>query len=199
MDRINQYNRARLDDRQIDELVGLSRGLTVDGRITQEEAEFLHDWLVSNSHISENALVNRLYSRVSAMLSDGVLSDKESAELLATLNEFSGGDFEVGELMKSSTLPLDKPIPDIKFDGRRFAFTGNFVFGSRKECEQAVTDLGATTGGIAKKTDFLIIGAYASDSWIHSSYGRKIESAMRFKDQGASIAIVSELAWAEYL
>ena len=36
-----RYNAARLSDRAIDELIGLSRGVIADGVVTQEEAEFL--------------------------------------------------------------------------------------------------------------------------------------------------------------
>lgn len=197
MDRINSYNRARLDDRQIDELIGLSRALTIDNQVTQSEAEYLHKWLISNAHITENPLVNRLYARVSNMLKDGRLDTSESNELLQVLRDFSGGDFEVGELMKSTTLPLDNPVPEISHEAKHFTFTGKFVFGSRKDCETAVEERGGTTGNIVTKTNYLVIGAYASDSWIHSSYGRKIEKAIQFKEKGYPIAIVSELSWVE--
>ena len=68
-------------------------------------------------------------------------------------------------------------------------------FGQRRACEAAVHQLGATTGSITRKTDFLVIGAYATDSWKHSSFGTKIMRAVELRDEGFPISIVSEEHW----
>jgi hypothetical protein len=36
------YNRARLDDREVNELIGLAHGITADGVVTQDEVNVLH-------------------------------------------------------------------------------------------------------------------------------------------------------------
>ncbi len=54
-------------------------------------------------------------------------------------------------------------------------------------------------GGFAKKTDFVVIGIYATDNWITSSYERKIEKAVELQNDGCAIAIVSEEYWLRYL
>jgi hypothetical protein len=46
---------------------------------------------------------------VQEMLQDNILDDEERAELFETLKRFAGGDFELGELQKSTSLPLDEP------------------------------------------------------------------------------------------
>ena len=38
---LNLYSRARLDDRAINELLGLAKGIAADGVVNQKEAEFL--------------------------------------------------------------------------------------------------------------------------------------------------------------
>ena len=48
-------------------------------------------------------------------------------------------------------------------------------------------------------TDYLVIGNYATDSWIHSSYGRKIEKAVDMKAKGHHIKIISESHWTSFL
>jgi len=36
-----------------------------------------------------------------------------------------------------------------------------------------------------------------TDSWIHENFGRKIEKAMKYRDEGVALAIVSEEHWAD--
>lgn len=198
MKQLNQlFNRARLDDRQINELLGLSHGLLADGKIDQAEAEYLQKWLVANQLSNSNPIISNLLHRVNEMLSDRVLDDEEAKELFETLQKFSGGDFEIGEFQKSSTLPLSHPPPILSFDGTKFCFTGTFAFGSRRDCEAAVINKGADAGTLTAKTDYLVIGIYATGSWAHSSYGRKIEKALDLQTKGKDILIIGEEHWVE--
>jgi len=193
------FNRARIDDRLANELIGLSRGIIADGAVSQQEAEFLQKWLTANATVTNNPVIQNLLQRIGAMLSDGVLDADESAELLDTLSRFTGGHFELGEITKSNTLPLDHPAPNIEFVNRSFCFTGTFAFGTRADCIAAIEGLGATTNNLTKKTDYLVIGVYATDSWAHSSYGRKIEKAVEMRQAGVPIAIVGEEHWLSQL
>jgi NAD-dependent DNA ligase len=189
------YGQARLDDRQINELIGLAHGIVADGTVNQAEAEYLQKWLAANGHVTENPIVNTLLHRVSLHLKDGILDASESEDLFDTLKAFTGGDFELGEIQKSTTLPLCKPAPAIEYAGNRFCFTGTFGYGQRKACETAVLDRGGSVGGISRKTNYLVIGIYATDSWLHSAYGRKIEEAASFRNQGHPVRIVGEEYW----
>lgn len=194
------FNRARLDDRQVNELLGLSHhGIIADGAVSLEETQYLQKWLVANTAVKDNPVVSNLLVRINDMLADNVLEADEARELFETLRQFSGGDFEIGELLKSSTLPLDQPQPEITFDNTSFCFTGTFAFGTRKHCEDAVTKRGATAGSLTAKTDYLVIGVYATDSWAHSSYGRKIEKAVEMKKKPSPICIVGEQHWVQHL
>jgi NAD-dependent DNA ligase len=193
------YNRVggdRIGSRQIDELIGIARGLVADSQINQAEVEFLQKWLAANLHISDQPVVRVLYKRITEMLGDGIIDDDEKSELLATLNHFSNRDIGgVGEILKSTSLPLDNPKPVLRFIGQRYCFTGTFNFGQRKECEAAVTALGAQAGSLTQKTNVLVVGIYATDSWKHSSVGNKIKKACEWRDEGFPICIVSETHW----
>lgn len=192
------YNRVggdRIQSRQIDELIGIARGLVADNHINAAEVDFLHKWLVANSTISDQPVVRTLYGRIQDMLADGVVDDDEKAELLDTLDRFSNRDFELGEVLKSTTLPLCSPPPPIAFPGTIFCFTGTFNYGQRRDCEQAVIDRGGQAGKLTRKTNILVIGAYATDSWKHSSFGNKIIKAVELRDKGHPISIVSEEYW----
>ena len=189
------FNRARVDDRQVNELIGLAHGIIADGAVNQAEAEYLFKWIVANATLTDNPVINLLYSRVNKILDDGRLDPEEATDLLETLTRFSAGDFEVGEALKATSLPLCDPAPQLTFYGSNFCFTGTFAFGSRRECEKAVLERGGAPGSLTQKTSYLIIGAYATDSWAHSSYGRKIEKAVGMRTNGIPISIVAEDHW----
>ncbi|HWT42570.1 MAG TPA: BRCT domain-containing protein [Sphingopyxis sp.] len=196
------YNRVggeRIESRQIDELIGLCRGMAADGSINQLEAEFLQKWLAANIAISRQPVIQTLYHRVSEVLADGRLEDDEAKDLLSTLDQLSSRDFEHGEVLKSSDLPLCNPAPHLVFEDRLYCFTGTFNFGRRAACEKAVLEKGAQSGSLTKKTDVLVVGVYATESWKHSSFGNKIIKACEMRDEGVPIAIVSEAHWQQYL
>ena len=196
------YNRVggdRITSRQIDELIGIARGVAADGVLNQAEVEFLKKWLAANANISDQPVVRTLYARIDEMLRDGIVDSDECTELLGTLNSFSSRDFELGEVLKSTTLPLCDPPPDLEFPDRAYCFTGTFNYGKRKDCEQAVIERGAFCGSLTQKTDFLVIGVYATKSWKHSSMGNKIIKACEWRDDGLPIAIVSEEHWTRHL
>jgi NAD-dependent DNA ligase len=196
----NAYGRDRISGRQIDELIGLARGLCADGVLNDSEIAFLEKWLVINADITRQPLVTQLYSRVATILSDGFIDEDERSELFETLNAFSDTTFELGEVLKPTTLPLCSPPPDISFAGRRFCFTGTFNFGRRNACERAIEDRGGFAGNLTQETDYLVIGAYVTDSWRHSSFGNKIVKAVEMRDQkDVPISILAEQHWASYL
>ncbi|MDP2358612.1 MAG: hypothetical protein Q8M31_21515 [Beijerinckiaceae bacterium] len=49
------FNRARLDDRLVNELIGLARGLLADGEVNEAEAKYLLAWLAANHEVSGNS------------------------------------------------------------------------------------------------------------------------------------------------
>jgi NAD-dependent DNA ligase len=132
-------------------------------------------------------------------LADGHVTNDERDELFATLQALSAGDFELGEVLKSTSLPLCNPAPDIAFPYRRFTFTGTFRLGMRKDCERVVAERGAIPGPLSLKTDYLVIGLYATESWKHSSFGNKILDACKMRSDGVTISIVSEKHWTKYI
>ena len=196
---LNRLGDDRITSRQIDELVGLARGVAADGDLNLAEVEFLQKWLAANAAISHTPVIRALYQRINDVLQDGVLDTDEKTLLLETLNSFSSRDFELGEVLKSATLPLCDPAPPLSFTDRVYCFTGTFRYGQRKHCEQAIAERGGAAGNLSRKTEYLVIGAYATESWKHSSFGNKIIQACDWRDEGRPISIVSEEHWTRHL
>lgn len=149
--------------------------------------------------VSQQPLIRMLYRRVDDALADGITDEDEKVELLDTPSRFANQDFEIGEPLKATTLPLCQPAPVLTFPGLRYTFTGTFNYGQRKHCEAAVIERGAAVGRIAQKTNVLVIGTYVTQSWKHSSFGNKISQAVEWREQGYPISIVSEEHWVSHL
>ena len=191
-----KFNRKSIDDRQIDTLIGISKGLLADGKVNQSEAEFLYTWLIQSRQTSKNPIIINLLRKVDVILEDGLLDSDESDDLFSILHKLNGESSEIGELAKPTSLPVNKPAPSIIFDGNNFLFTGTCVYGTRKECQTAIEQLGGINAkNVTKKLHYLVIGTYVTDSWIHENYGRKIEKAMQYRDEGLPIKIITEEHW----
>lgn len=195
-DKFQKFNRKSIDDRQIDTLIGLSKGLLADGKVDQSEAEFLQTWLIQSRQTTDNPVIINLLSKVDAMLEDGVLDSEESSELLSILHKLAGEPSAMGELAKTTSLPVNEPAPSIIFVNNQFLFTGTCVYGTRKACQAVIENLGGINAkSVTKELNYLVLGTYVTDSWIHESYGRKIEKAMHYRDAGVPITIITEDHW----
>ncbi|WP_084517619.1 BRCT domain-containing protein [Desulfatiglans anilini] len=196
MDLFTRFNRKSIDDRQIDTLIGISKGLVADGRVDQSEAEFLLIWLIQARQNTDNPVIMNLLNKVCYMLEDGVLDPDESAELLSILHKINGEPSEIGELAKTTSLPVDYPLPSVTFEGMEFLFTGTCIYGTRKQCQAAIESLGGVNAkGVTKKLNYLILGTYVTDSWAHETYGRKIEKALQYREEGVPLVIITEEHW----
>ncbi|MCH4900794.1 BRCT domain-containing protein [Pseudomonas sp. B707] len=195
------FHQARIDRRSVDALTGIAAGLAADGKINQQEAEFLKNWIESHLIHLNDPVVNILYKRLADMLSDGVLDAQESVELLEMLHQFAG--LPVGAqqpFVASTSLPLDNPAPALSCADRVFLFTGVMAYGPRKDCEALIVERGGLIGGsVSKKIHYLVVGSIGNDQWLHSSYGTKIKKAVELRDSGVPIAIISEDHWQKVL
>ena len=152
MDLFTRFNRKSIDDRQIDTLTGISHGLIADGEIDQSEAEYLFNWLAQSRQSTENPIILNLLSKVEEMLEDRVLDSEESQELLNLFQKFIGEPFEIRELKKTTALPIDDPLPPITLENRSFLFTGTCVYGTKRQCQEAIGLLGGiNASGVTKK------------------------------------------------
>jgi NAD-dependent DNA ligase len=191
------YNRKRMNDRAIDEMIGMSRGILADAAVNQKEAEFLCSWMEANVSFCEDQIVNQLYRRIHEMLIDGILDEEEKIELLGILKEFTGESTIAQPMNMATSFPLCRPEPRVEFPTLSFCLTGKFAYGPRRICEEVVLDRGGKAQGyVTMDLDFLVIGTFSSTDWSHTSYGRKIEKAVEYREKNRRPAIISEDLWA---
>ena len=102
-------NALRIQDRLVDELIGICRGVIADSVIDEREAIFIGQWIENHREVADRWPVNIVYARVTEMLRDGILSGEEKIELLATLRDLTGEGSPLQEPNRSTTLPLTRP------------------------------------------------------------------------------------------
>lgn len=195
----SKYSRARIDDKQVTELIGILKGIIADGTLDKSELEMLVKWQAANPGVRQNPVVAKLYQNIDDILSiEGSVKERIAA-LVLLFTKFTGSDFEIGEDLKATAAFFCNPVPPVTIPGRHFCFTGTFLFGSRRDCESAINERGGFAGSLTKKTDFLVVGEYATESWIQPSFGRKVEKALELQRSGTGLAIVSETDWRKAL
>lgn len=190
---------GRLVQRDIDQLLGICEFSLQDGYIDQSEAECLLEWLDNHGACLDTWPANILYERLVRMLGDKTLDVSEHDEVLCLIMSIAKPRTASGDT-PPSTLPLDIPPPAVIIAAHNFCFTGVFEFGSREDCQSAVTQRGGNVlKGITKKLDYLIIGECGSEVWRHSSFGAKIAKAVEYRAGGVPIAIITETHWRKHL
>lgn len=185
----------RVVKRQIDELIQLAEAAVLDESLARHEAESVCIWLDSNAARLAVSPADVLFERLRSMLADEVLGADERRDLLGLIATFAardGGDAS----MARSPLPLTLPAPQIVYPGKSFCFAGVFEFGCRAECHEAViANGGEPVKNVAGELDYLVVGSIGAEFWRQASFGSKITNAMRERDSGVSVAIVSEQYW----
>jgi NAD-dependent DNA ligase len=196
-----RFNRARRAERDLCEILGMAKGMLGDGVVNESEALQLREWLKGHPDALEQWPVNRIVDRVERVFADGRVDDGEREDLRELLEALVGGraGMVCGE-DASTELPLDQPPPQLWWRGSIFVFTGKFAFGTRADCERQIVTLGGLPERtITRRTRYLIIGTFGSRDWVHTSFGRKIEKAVEYRENGLPLAIVAEEYWAASL
>jgi len=188
-------------DDAITRLTGIARGMTADHVLNDKEIKNLSRWLRRCGEWKDRWPLSVVVSNVHNILKDGIITDEERNHLHGVLVDLIGGHVtEHGEVSGMSVrLGMDEP-DCVEFDGKVFCFTGKFIKGSRKTCENLTTERGGNTcKTVVVKLDYLVVGALSSRDWANTSFGRKIEKAQELKESGRGVSIISEEVWVNSL
>ena len=185
-----QYLINQIQSRQIDTLIGLVKGILADNVVDPLEIKHLRQWLeINEGIIKDGPVVGLLLKKL-----EGADTEEAIAEVL---RKFVGESSEEGEIHKATHLPVDNPPPKIEFEHRLFLLTGTFAYGKRKKCTELIVDRGGRIAkGVNQYLDYLVIGNYVTAAWKHESYGLKIKTAVKARDEkGYPLKIVTEKSW----
>jgi hypothetical protein len=191
---------AEISRQSLGELLGIARGLMADRHLADEEIRFLNDWLENRYQIASGFPGNVIHERVRNVLEDGVITEEERSHLVDTLDMLIADRLEdLAEQVDLTELWFDQ-IGLIEFDRMRFCLTGNFVYGPKEVCKQAIEQRGGVvTPSVGPGPQFLVVGALGVDEWRDGGLGREIEAAMRLRAQGKPVKIIPEDCWVAQL
>ena len=179
---------------RIEELVGFLTGTASDGVLNDQEITAMSSWLDQNELVRGLWPASVIVERLAVILEDGIVTDEEREDLLATVRRVTGTDTdESGLSYEASTEVWEDTVDDLKLAGSVFCLTGDFVSGDRESVDTALCSQGAeTNSSINKSVNYLVIGTLASRDWLYTSHGRKIEKALLLKRAGSNIKIITE-------
>lgn len=202
---MNQYLRRSIAfnnemRRSCGALLGIVQGLLSDNQLSDQEINFLRDWLKNNDAVSHTWPGDVILAKIEDALADGAIIETERQHLAGVLQQLVGGTLdELAESTHVTQLALDQ-VAAIDFSDKRFCLTGEFVFGPRTTCESAIERRGGLVqAGITKKLHYVVVGGLGSPEWKHGSFGSKIEKAIEYKRDGLPLLIVHEDVWAASL
>ena len=193
------HNGSDTIDCLTNKLLGFLQGISSDGELSDPEIWGLKELLESNPSITENWPGDVIYTRLSQILEDNIIDEDERSDLLEMVKSISGQQFtDTGIAYGMATDFFSEDIILESIVGKKVCFTGKFLSGARSFLEKQANELGANVGkSVTKDLDYLIIGSLASRDWKFSSHGRKIESALKNKNNGLSTRILGENLWIE--
>lgn len=184
---------------KLQKLQGILHGIVADEKITKEELDGLCDWLADNEQLATYYPYDEIYSLVTAVLKDGVVTKEEEEMLKAFFMQFvaikqAGNAPSTEALQNIEELGICALAPDVEFPDKLFCFTGKSTKASRTQIACIVEDLGGTYNDrVTNDTNYLIIGNNGSPCWAFSCYGRKVEKAVNLRKQGKNIVLVNEV------
>lgn len=179
-------------------LQGILRGVLSDGRITLDEVQGLESWLADHGHMAGYWPYDEIVRLVKEVLQDQQVDESERDVLQAYFNDFTliRPDTE----LKGTTSRVPSMLsgvlaenPRIQVRGHRFAFTGLSSRGSRSHIIDAIERQGGVyQKAVDERLDVLVVGGGMVEHWAFSCFGRKVEEAVRIRQSGVPLVLVSE-------
>lgn len=175
----NICNYQKIIDKNVDECIGICKGILSDDEFKESEKNFLLDWIIKNELAKKDSMIKILFDELNN--SNNTLDD-----LKEILIKFSGGVLTPSDEIKSMStlLPIEKDLESIEFINKSFCLTGKFssAYGNRKAIENIIKDKGGNIKEtVSQSLDYLVIGELGNTDWVHSTFGRKIQTTLENK------------------
>ncbi|MGN4933320.1 BRCT domain-containing protein [Aeromonas rivipollensis] len=176
-------------------LLGFLQGVSADSHLLDKEIGLLAH-IVATDAASATWPGNLLNKRLQRIIEEGAISDEERDELLELIKQITGEHFTETGLAVGMATKIFADGNVMSIFGKRVCFTGKFFSDTRFNLEQHAKALGAEpVKSMSKMVNVLVIGGLASRDWMFTSHGRKIEAAIKAREEGCDIQIINEEDW----
>jgi hypothetical protein len=178
----------------IQRLHAILAGIAADGQITKDELINLSDWLTDHQAMRSCWPYDEVDALITSTLADRKIDPEEHAALLDFFQDFARlASAPEGAALAAPTITgICAASPLIEFDGSCFCFTGE-AHAPRDEMQELVMSRGGrVVSSVTKLTNYLVIGSAGNPCWKYACYGRKVEQAVKLRQQGHKIVLVHE-------
>jgi len=183
------------EEPRINEFLGLLKGVCADSKLDLSEIDAIEHWIDSNADLAVKFPVEPVYDRIRAVKSDGIIDQTEHEDLHSLLRDLTG-EGQKNDIHGSVASVFSDTIDGFDHLDQNLCFTGKFLFGTRKQCEEKARALGAkTASGVSQKVSVVVIGTVTSRDWRFDNFGRKIELALELRKRYGLPTILSEEQW----
>lgn len=179
----------------VQQLIGIIKGISIDNEINPEELKYLDNWLEENDYLKNTWPYDELYSLVTSILQDRIVTAEEHESLLnfckAVSSDSEGqANTEFIAALKTGFYQID---PSIKIPENTFCITGLSKKYKRREIAERIELYGGiVTDSVSSKLNYLVVCDEKNSCWAFTCYGRKIEEAMKHRKKGVNLVIVHE-------
>jgi hypothetical protein len=176
-------------------LQAILAAIAADGVVSEAEVEKLSEWLEDHTDLRACWPFDEVDSLITSVMQDRKIDPEEQKMLLEFFQSFAPDDMQFDRPMptKKTVQGIYAVAPEIVFGDRRFCFTGESSRATRAEMKTMAMDRGAkVVPSISPALNYLVVGTNGNPCWSYACYGRKIEKAMRLRQEGAQIIIVHE-------
>jgi len=176
-------NEKKINQKNIDELIGICQGILADDFINKDEIDFIYSWIQGKflkEDIKKFFIVNYIYNHLEQLLENNSLDDKD-------LNNFKN----ILKNIISLETTLDKKI---SIENNSICCCSGIFSEDKKTIKQILKNKNITIkDNVTLDINYLIIGSLGSPEWKHGIYGNKIEKAIKYRDEKKTgLAIISE-------
>jgi NAD-dependent DNA ligase len=179
----------------IQKMIGILKGISLDGEINLQELEYLDQWLEEHDFLKNSYPYDEVYNLTTSIIQDRVITKDEHDALLSFCKSFAGesGDSSNTTLISSLKTGFYQIDPTIAIQENTFCITGISKKYKRKEIAEKIELYGGyVVDNVSSKLKYLVVCNEKNSCWAFTCYGRKIEEAIKHRKQGSKLVIVHE-------
>lgn len=181
----SQYIDANCHRSSANRLLGFCAGVNCDNVITKREAQVLYERLDLGHDLSGDPRVVSLKHVLRDALEDDKVDPSESEEISLLITRLVGDSYADTGIPSSETIPVIQDLDAVDEDslvGCNVVVTGAFSFGTRRQVEEKLNEIGSIVQkSPSKKTDVVIIGSDGSPHWTYKHHGGKLAKALELR------------------